>query len=44
MNKFDQLKDPVLKYIDILILTGTKLDETFLRNFSNISVFDGWLF
>ena len=30
-NKFDQLKDTVLKYIDILILTETKLDETFLR-------------
>ena len=29
-NKFDQLKDTVLKYIDILILTETKLDETFL--------------
>ena len=29
-NKFDQLKDTVLKYTDILILTETKLDETFL--------------
>ena len=29
-NKFDQLKDTVLKYIDILILTDPKLDETFL--------------
>ena len=29
-TKFDQLKDIVLKYIDILILTVTKLDETFL--------------
>ena len=29
-KKFDQLKDIVLKYIDILILTETKLDETFL--------------
>ena len=28
-NKFDQLKDTVLKYTDILILTETKLDETF---------------
>ena len=25
-NKFDQLKDTVLKYTDILILTETKLD------------------
>ena len=31
-NKFDQLKDTVLKYIGILILTETKLDETFLRS------------
>ena len=31
-NKFDQLKDTVLKYIDILILTETKLDETFLTS------------
>ena len=29
-NKFDQLKNTVLKYIDILISTETKLDETFL--------------
>ena len=28
-NKFDQLKDIVPKYINILILTETKLDETF---------------
>ena len=28
-NKFDQLKDTVLKYIGMLILTETKLDETF---------------
>ena len=27
-NKFDQLKDTVLKYIDILILTETQLGET----------------
>ena len=31
-NKFEQLKDTVLKYIDILILTETKLDETFLTS------------
>ena len=31
-KKFDQLKDIVLKYIDILILTETKLDETFLTS------------
>ena len=29
-NKFDQLKDTVLKYIGILILTETKLDANFL--------------
>ena len=31
-NKFGQLKDTVLKYIDILILSETKLDETFLTS------------
>ena len=31
-NKFDQLKDTVLKYIGIFILTETKLDETFLTS------------
>ena len=31
-NKFDQLKDTVLNYTDILILTETKLDETFLTS------------
>ena len=31
-NKFDQLKDTVLKYIDILILTETKLHKTFLTS------------
>ena len=29
-NKFDQLKDTVLKYTDILILTETEPDEMFL--------------
>ena len=29
-NKFEQLKETVLKYIDILVVTETKLDETFL--------------
>ena len=29
-NKLDQLKDTVLKYTDILVLTETKLGETFL--------------
>ena len=28
-NKFDQLKEIVLKYIDILVITETKLDDTF---------------
>ena len=38
-NKFDQLKDTVLKYIDILILTETKLDETFLTSQFLMDVF-----
>ena len=29
-NKFEQLKETVLKYIDILVVTETKLDKTFL--------------
>ena len=29
-NKFEQLKETVLKYINILVVTETKLDETFL--------------
>ena len=29
-NKFEQLKETVLKYVDILVVTETKLDETFL--------------
>ena len=36
-NEFCQLKDTVLKYIDIFVLTEIKLDETFLI----VSVFDG---
>ena len=28
-KKFDQLKEIVLKYIDILVITETKLDHTF---------------
>ena len=28
-NKFEQLKETVLKYLDILVVTETKLDETF---------------
>ena len=31
-NKFEQLKETVLKYIDILVVTETKLDETFLES------------
>ena len=31
-NKFEQLKKTVLKYIDILVVTETKLDETFLES------------
>ena len=29
-NKFEKSKETVLKYIDILVITETKLDETFL--------------
>ena len=39
-NKFEQLKETVLKYIDILVVTETKLDETFLESLFGISVFD----
>ena len=28
-NKFERLKETVLKFIDILLVTDTKLDETF---------------
>ena len=31
-NKFEQLKETVLKYIEILVVTETKLDETFLES------------
>ena len=31
-NKFEKLKETVLKYIDILVVTETKLDETFLES------------
>ena len=31
-NKFEQSKETVLKYIDILVVTETKLDETFLES------------
>ena len=31
-NKFEQLKETVLKYIGILVVTETKLDETFLES------------
>ena len=30
-NKFDQLKEIVLKYINILVITETKLDDTLLN-------------
>ena len=36
-NKFEQLKETVPKYIGILVVTETKLDETFFGT----SVFDG---
>ena len=28
-NKFEQMKDIVMQHIDILVLTETKLDDTF---------------
>ena len=31
-HKFEQLKETVLKYIDILVVTETKLDDTFLES------------
>ena len=38
-NKFEQLKETVLKYIDILVVTETKLDETFLESLFLMDVF-----
>ena len=38
-NKFEQLKETVLKYIDILFVTETKLDETFLESLFLMDVF-----
>ena len=38
-GKFEQLKKTVLKYIDILVITETKLDETLLES---ISLMDGF--
>ena len=31
-NKFDQLREIVLKYVDVLVVTDTKLDDTFLTS------------
>ena len=31
-NKFDQLREIVLKYVDVLVITETKLDYTFLTS------------
>ena len=31
-NKFDQLKELVLKFVDILVITETKLEDTFLTS------------
>ena len=31
-NKFEQLKETIQKYIDILVVTETKLDETILES------------
>ena len=31
-NKFDQLREIVLKYVDVLVITETRLDNTFLTS------------
>ena len=31
-NNFDQLRETVLKYVDVLAVTETKLDDTFLES------------
>ena len=31
-NKFDQLREIMLKYVDVLVITETKLDDTFLTS------------
>ena len=31
-NQFDQLREIVLKYVDVLVITKTKLDDTFLTS------------
>ena len=31
-NKFDQLREIMLKYVDVLVITETKLDDTFLKS------------
>ena len=38
-TKFEQLKETVLKYIDILLVTETKLNETFLESLFLIDSF-----
>ena len=34
-NKFEQLNETVLKYIDVLVVTETKLDEVYRRSCCN---------
>ena len=31
-NKFDQLREIVLKYVDVLVITETKFNDTFLTS------------
>ena len=38
-NKFDQLREIVLKYIDVLVTTETKLDDTLLTSHFLVSGF-----
>ena len=38
-KKFDQLREIVLKHVDVLVVTETKLDDTL----PNVSVFSNWV-
>ena len=38
-KKFDQLREIVLKHVDVLVVTETKLDDTL----PNVSVFSTWV-
>ena len=38
-SKFDQLREIVLKYVDVLVVTETKLDDTFLTSQFSVTGF-----